>query len=217
MGWRKVYISLLFTVITVVDAISLGWSLANDETEEAVVHALNLAFSIYVLALTVHSVNQNIASDHSNFVLHLTTLTTLAMAFLGFTAILPTTSPTVPAVTSTGLQALWLVKLSLYMVICIVAFTMPQGPRLRFPPENIYSEKTILGITTTEEENVCGVSGKFWLTGMPFSVDHFISSRFPLGCSTFLIYHESRMAKQCCEKLRTRRFAHITCIFASHC
>lgn len=148
-------------MISVFDAISLGWSLANDETEEAVVHALNLAFSTYVLALTVRSVNQSIASHHSNFVLHLTTLTTLAMAFLGFTAILPATSPTAPAVINTGLQALWLMKLSLYMITCIVVFTMPQGPRLRFPPENIYSEKTILGITTTEEENVCGVSGKF--------------------------------------------------------
>lgn len=138
------------------DAISLGWSLANDETKEAVVFTLNLAFSIYVLGFTILSLNQ--VSDHSSFVLHLATLSTIATGFLGFTTILPT--PTAPLVMTTGLlQILWFTRLSMYTAVSIAAFTMPQGPRLRFAPENIYSEKTILGITSTEEENVSGASG----------------------------------------------------------
>jgi hypothetical protein len=161
MRWRKLFIFLLLAGIPVIDAIFLGWSVANDETADIVVYALSLAFSIYVLVLTVRSINQNITSSHSEFVLHLTTLTTLASVSLGSTALIPATSPTSKVVEGApALRPLWYAKLSLYTAVCVMAFITQQGPRLRFPPDRIYSEKTILATTNTEEENVCGISGK---------------------------------------------------------
>ncbi|KAF9459133.1 multidrug resistance-associated ABC transporter [Collybia nuda] len=158
MRWRKLLISLLLATISVADTIPLVWSLVVDEPKATIVHAFSLAFSIYVFVLTLRAVNQNIASEHSNFVLHLTTLTTIAVTLLGVIAILPATSPTAPVEINPILRAIRNVKLSLYTIVCLAAFVMPRGPPLHFPPEMIYSEKTVLESTNTEEENVCGVS-----------------------------------------------------------
>jgi hypothetical protein len=154
--------SLLLAAIPIIDTISLGWSLANDETSQIAIYALNLAFSLYILILAVYSVNQNTVDIHSESILHLTTMNTLAATFLGSTAILPDTSPIAASLeTVPALRAIWHAKLCLYTIVCIMAFTTPQGPRLRFPPERIYSDKTILATTNPDEENVCGLIGMF--------------------------------------------------------
>jgi len=48
---------------------------------------------------------------------------------------------------------------AIYVVLLVIAVTRPLGPKLHFPSERIYSEKTIMAITNKDEENVCGLVG----------------------------------------------------------
>jgi hypothetical protein len=160
MRWRKLLASLLLAIVTILDAVSLGWSVANEQITEIGIYAINVAFAIYLLTLAIRSINQNNAPRHSESVLHLTTITTLATVFLGTIAILPSAPPNTTAEIAPTLWYIWHVKLCLYAIVCVMMYMTPQGPRLHFPPERIFSEKTILAITNTDEENVCGITGK---------------------------------------------------------
>jgi len=155
--------SFLLGVILVIDTICLGYSAANNERSSLAIYAIHIAFSLYVLVLAVRSVNQDSIGPHSESILHLTALMTLATALLGATAILPVTPPPVAASLETvpALRGLWHLSLGLYTVVCIMSFTTPRGPRLHYPPESIYSDKTISARTNLEQDNVCGVVGAF--------------------------------------------------------
>lgn len=155
---------ILLAIVVVMDAISFGWSLVNNETSDITIKAFYVGFSSYVLVLAARSVNQISIDSHAESILHLTVLTTLATTLLGSSAILPDTRPiTLSLETVTVVNFLKIfshVKLVLYLLVCFTAFTSPQGPRLRLPPEKIYAEKTVQAITNVDEENVCGIIGK---------------------------------------------------------
>jgi len=48
---------------------------------------------------------------------------------------------------------------AIYVVFLVIALTRPLGPKLHFPSERIYSEKTVMAIMNKDEENVCGLVG----------------------------------------------------------
>ncbi|KAF5378754.1 hypothetical protein D9615_006977 [Tricholomella constricta] len=159
MRWRKLLMTMLLVVVLVIDAISLGWSVANNESMEIVVNAIHVGFSLFLVILSARSVNETTTDGHSEYIIHLTSLTTLAFLLLGSTAILPDTPPLAASLGKrTPLHGLWLAKVALYTIACLLYFTTPQGPRLHFPAERIYSEKTLQAATNHEEENVAGVS-----------------------------------------------------------
>lgn len=191
MRWRKLVVSLLLVAVTIFDTVSLGSSVVHNEATETTIYAIDIGFAIYLLTMAIRSINQNDASQHSESVLHLTAMTTLATVFLGTTAILPTTPPVTTSVeTASALQYIWHAKLCLYTIICVIMYTTPQGPRLQFPPERIYSEKTILAITNTDEENVCGISGKLSHIAFKSAVDKIVQA-LPLG-----IFYISRIRQR---------------------
>ena len=160
MRRRKLIMSTLLAAILAVNAVLLGWSVANDEAEEIAPYAIHIVFSLYLLAVALRSVNQNTISVHSESVLHLTTLTLLAFVFLGTIAILPSTPPTATlSETSPALWYLWHARLGLYMILFSMTSTTRQAPAFHYPPERIYTEKTVLAATNTDEENVTGVIG----------------------------------------------------------
>ncbi|PSR83532.1 hypothetical protein PHLCEN_2v5686 [Hermanssonia centrifuga] len=55
--------------------------------------------------------------------------------------------------------ALWYTSLVLYLFACILIVTTPRGPPLHFPPERIYSEKTVMAITSRRKDNVSSITG----------------------------------------------------------
>jgi hypothetical protein len=158
--------SFLLALILVIDAICLGYSAINNERSAVAIYIIHIVFALYILVLAVRSVNQISVELHWESILHITALTLLATTLLGITAILPASPP--PIATSLGtlkaLQELWHSSLALYAVVCIMSFTTPQGPRLHYPPENIYSDKTVSATTNFYEDNVCGIVGGFSLS-----------------------------------------------------
>ncbi|KAJ2928555.1 hypothetical protein H1R20_g8545, partial [Candolleomyces eurysporus] len=52
---------------------------------------------------------------------------------------------------------MWVAIIVLYILTATLAFTTPLGPPLHYPPEYIYSEKTVKAITNEDPENVSGL------------------------------------------------------------
>lgn len=92
--------------------------------------------------------------------MHLTGLTTFASLLLVALAILPADSRVVVSIDGIpALTGLWHAAVVLYVLTAIVVVITPTGPALHYPPEAIYSEKTVLQATNTDQENVTGVIG----------------------------------------------------------
>ncbi|KAF8627345.1 hypothetical protein AX15_004416 [Amanita polypyramis BW_CC] len=67
------------------------------------------------------------------------------------------------------IQGIWYTILGLYTVKAIVSLTTRLGPPLYYPPERIYTEKTVTAITNPDLENVCGAVGCSPLSSILFS------------------------------------------------
>jgi hypothetical protein len=162
MSRRKIAISLLLAAVLVINAISLGWAVANNETADIAILAIQVGFSVFLVVLAFRSVNLDTPNAHSRYILHLTSLSTIATALLGTTVLLPDTPPlTASNDESLVLRRLQYARLALYALVCLITITTPLGPPLHYRPEDIYSEKTVQTITNTTEENVSGSIGKF--------------------------------------------------------
>ena len=146
-------------------AISLGWSISSNDQVDMKIYSLHLFFALYIFVVSARSIVQVAAYDHSNSILHLTALLTVAVFLLGSAAILPDSPPPVAASIDDEpvLLGLWYTLLGIYIVGCILAYSTPLGPPLHFPPSDIYSEKTVKSITNTDEQNVCGTTGRYLL------------------------------------------------------
>jgi hypothetical protein len=159
MRLRKIYISVLFAAVLVIDAVLLGWCVAHDETRETGTYAVHIGFDLYTLGLALRSVNQD-TSFHSESVLHLTTLSSLALVLLSSIAILPDATPISSSMeTNPTLWCLWYTRLGFYIVLCVRTITTRRGPPLRYSSDRIYAEKTRLAGTNITEENVSGSVG----------------------------------------------------------
>ncbi|KAF9548180.1 multidrug resistance-associated ABC transporter [Agrocybe pediades] len=163
MRWRKGFLSVLLALSLSISSVSLGWSIVDADTSSIVLYALHVAFDLYLFVVSVRSVYQDTMDSHSESIIHLSILLTAVFALLTFTEILPAEPFTTTTEDSRVLTILRLVKLSLYGVAWIGCVTTPLGPRLHYPPSDIYSEKTVQAITNMDEENVCGItSGSPW-------------------------------------------------------
>lgn len=162
MRLRKFGMSVLLGVVLAIQAVGLGWSIAEDERRNIAVYALQIAYALYTLILAVSAVNQ-IYSKHAHSITHLSALTFFATVLLGITAILPANPLPIVSVASesTTLWALWYAVSALYAVCTAIAVTTPRGPPLHFPSSKIYSDKTLMQITSTYEDNVCGMTGNY--------------------------------------------------------
>ena len=157
MRWRKALLSLFLAFAVVISAVLLGWSFPNNDHVDMKICGLHLFFALYVFVISARSVFQVTTDNHSDSILHLTALLTVAFLLLGSAAILPNPVVSVDEFVHLGL---WYALLSIYTVACILAYSTPLGPPLHYPPSNIYFEKTIKSITNTVEQNVCGTTGK---------------------------------------------------------
>lgn len=91
MRWRKVLVTLLLAFALIATTISLGWSLAIHESNDTIIYSLHLVFALYLFLIAARSITQTDSADHSESILHLTVLISVAFSLLGSTAILPKT------------------------------------------------------------------------------------------------------------------------------
>ncbi|KAJ3535459.1 hypothetical protein NM688_g6974 [Phlebia brevispora] len=171
MRLRKLLITFLAAAILVIQSVSLGWSVAELDRRSIAVYALHVAFALYLLVLAVRSVKQEY-SRHAQAIVHISVLTTIAVALLCVTAILPSTPMPVSRLAADTLSiphALWYVVFALYFTTWVVAITTPRGPALHYPSDRIYSTKTLMAVTSKYEDNVSGVTGASVWSIMLFS------------------------------------------------
>lgn len=159
---RKLTMAVVFTVILVIQSISLGWSITEDDRPSITVYSLHVAFALYALVISTLTLNQTY-SKHSRSIIHFFVLSLAATACLGTTAILPSEPFPGPVVSvherSGAPLVLWYTVLALYAVNLFISVTTPRGPRLHLPSEQIYSDKTLMQVTSKYDDNVCGITG----------------------------------------------------------
>jgi hypothetical protein len=153
MRWRKIFISFLLAFGLVVTTAALGWSITSAEIHYTAVHSLQAAFSLYVFLLASLSVRQNATEAHTESILHLTTLLSIAFASLACSAMIPHVSST----SSWGYAVI-----GVYAIAGATCYTTPLGPPLHFSPSAIYSDRIVREITNKDEVNVCGVVGAYF-------------------------------------------------------
>ncbi len=146
--------------IVALSTVCFGYAVANAELDYAMIYAVYVIFSTYLLIICALSLKQRLTDNHCRSILHITVLSTTAVIALGASAIIP-----VPDTSSVSeellVQMIWYTVLGLCMVMAITALTTRLGPALHYPPEKIYKEKTTMGITNPDQENVCDIVGAF--------------------------------------------------------
>lgn len=152
----------IFACLVVVDTTALGFSIATQETQETILsYALRVVFDIYLLILVSITVHDKQVPHHWVTIIHLSSLIGLSLFISGLETILPETPDVVVKgdKNSVLLDVLWYTDLALSFIATAIVITIPRGPKLHFPSEAIYSEKTLETSTTHSYENVCGISG----------------------------------------------------------
>ncbi|KAJ7477234.1 multidrug resistance-associated ABC transporter [Mycena galericulata] len=154
MKRRKIFLCILLAGLLTVQTTSFVWLSFHGEHSSTKVFVLEASYPLYLFCLGAVSVRQ--VERHSEFILHLTTLTTLSAALMTFATILPD-----PETSANGPTSFWFgrVVLGLYIVLTFTTMNTPLGPPLHFPPSIIYSQETARAITNADKENVTGVVG----------------------------------------------------------
>ena len=211
MRWRKALLSLLLAFAVVISTVSLGWSIVNNGRDDTKIYSLHLCFALYVFVFSARSVLQITKDDHSDSILHLTALLTVAFSLLGLAAILPDVLVAVSIDDQSVLPCLWYTLLGIYAIGCILVYSTPLGPHLHYPASDIYSEKTIKSISNTDEHNVCGTTSThiYCIYIYVLMTNHFRC--LSMGYFAILIYNQSHLAWKYRRKPRYWRFTNSSC------
>ena len=138
--------------------VSLGWSVTTLDAKDAIVPTLNALTALYLIVVTISTLNDDIPDVHFTQIIHICAITTIATLVFGSIVILPSSEVTTSAETEDAVS--WGLRYGLvllYAVACVISINIPRGPALHFPPEQIYSEKTVASITSRYKDNVCGI------------------------------------------------------------
>ncbi|CCM00229.1 uncharacterized protein FIBRA_02257 [Fibroporia radiculosa] len=170
MRIRKLVLSLLFATVLTIQCVCLGWSGIERDYVQLPIYVIHVVFALYSLVLAVRSIHQK-DHAHAESIVHIFTLTFMATSLLFTTAILPAKSFAELTFyqTSPIPLGLWYATLGLYFVACAISATTPCGPPLYYPPEQIYSDKTVMKLSNADSSNVCGVTGASVLDTLLFS------------------------------------------------
>ncbi|KAF9788298.1 multidrug resistance-associated ABC transporter [Thelephora terrestris] len=154
----KFVLLLNFAAILILQTISVGWSFATLEPKDAIVPTLNAFTALYLIVITISTLNDEIPDVHFTQVVHIAAITTIAALVFGSIAILPSSQITISGQAGdSDSWALHYAVVGLYAVACAISLNIPRGPALHFPPEQIYSEKTVESTTSRYRDNVCGI------------------------------------------------------------
>ena len=129
------------------EGIRLALSYSENDRSVTISYIVRVAFGFYLLLLAVFSIGQR-STGHWRLVVHISCLTAAAFLLFAISATLPSRVVR----TSTHLQY---APVAAYFLACAVAITIPRGPPLHYPSEHIYSDKTLMAVTSKYEDNVC--------------------------------------------------------------
>lgn len=158
----KVVACLLLGANLVLQALALGWTFVVDEEGyNKYAYVLHTIYAFYVTILAGRAVYQNTVDTHATYIIHLASLTFVPTILLFVVAIFPSSRPFSVNLAQDIPFIVWLsyAALLLYFIATYIICTIPMGPPLHFPPEAIYSEKTVKSATNTDRNNVCGIVG----------------------------------------------------------
>lgn len=128
------------------------------DAKDAIVPTLNIFTALYLITVTVSTLNHDIPDVHFTQVVHIGVITTIATLVLGSIVILPSSEISVSGEAVDAVSwGLYCAVVALYAVACAISLSIPRGPALYYPPEQIYSEKTVASITSKYRDNVCGI------------------------------------------------------------
>jgi hypothetical protein len=201
MKRRKILICALLATLLSIQVLGPPWFiLYAGGTVDIKVSILDACYSLYLFCLGVICVPR--VERHSEFVWHLTTLTSLPVVLLLFSTITPDhqTPATSPLWSSRAV-------LLLYIVLALATMNTPLGPPLHYPLSAIYPEDTVdsESVMSTDTENVTGVVG--W---SPVSFFHTFLTSFrllPLEYALFFLRRKGGLARRPCGRPRNRRLA----------
>ncbi|KAI5122627.1 hypothetical protein M0805_008716 [Coniferiporia weirii] len=151
---RKVLLALDAAVLVITQTVAFGWTIAADDSaNDIAAAAVNTAFALYILVLSVIAIGRSDKFWHGRFTVHLASLTTMALLTLVGISVLPS-----HVAWALPQRIVWYTSLALWVAAFWLSSRMKRGPKLHFPKDRIYSEKTLAGITSFSEDNVCGIT-----------------------------------------------------------
>ena len=154
----KFVLLLDFIAILILQTISLGWSVTTLGAKDAIIPTLNSFTALYLIVVTISTLNADIPDVHFTQVVHIGIITAITTLVFGSIAILPSSEITISGQPGSAVSwGLHYAVVGLYAVACIITINIPRGPPMHFPPEQIYSEKTVASITSRYKDNVCGI------------------------------------------------------------
>lgn len=166
MRRRKRALSLVLAILLVAEATQLPWPLLKENlnSEETVLSVTRAILALYLVLISAFAVPRE-HDCHWRAVLHLSALTAIAAFLLGILGLISDQQPPTPPSENNLSQSLftppWFssVPVVLWTIACGLAATIPRGPRLYFPPEKIYFDKTGTSTITTPKNlgNVCEI------------------------------------------------------------
>lgn len=168
MRLRKLLLTFLLVVVLAIETICLAWSAVEGDRSGVALYCIRVAFALYLVLISAFAVKHEYGA-HWRSVVHLSSLTFMAGLLLGTLAILPSNPLPISATSIEPTPAvpfdLFYVVAGLYIAACLLVATVPRGPPLHFPSDRIYSDKTLMAVTSKYADNVCGsVSASVWDT-----------------------------------------------------
>ncbi|KAG9019050.1 hypothetical protein FRB90_007006 [Tulasnella sp. 427] len=158
MHVRKVVQAALLVLLVIFDAISLGWLIIADDSSAEILHivasSLQLAFSFYILVLSLYTIGETEVEAHWSSLTHIWTMVTLATSLYATRLLLPKALTSAPEAPFT--QVFDYASLGLYLVLLAITSFTNRGPEVHFPPDRIYSAKTLSSSAPTVYANVTG-------------------------------------------------------------
>ncbi|KAG8989939.1 hypothetical protein FRB93_003401 [Tulasnella sp. JGI-2019a] len=163
--WVKMhnYKALLAAVVLCIVAlgtVTLGWLLSAEEDYTAydiTSTIIHIFFASYLLIISAWSIAMDEIDPHWVTVIHIWSLSTVAVFVYSIRLLLPKGVTSVPE--GPVLAGLDYATFALYIVVFCMSFFTPRGPDVHFPPERIYSPKTLASSAPTAYNNVTGYVG----------------------------------------------------------
>lgn len=168
----KLVLSIIFALLVVDHAIGLGWAVASGDGH-VVASTLHLITSVYLLTLCASNLAANTISTSWPTVIHISALTAVSSLLQATSLLLPSERPSTssPEGESSGTR-FWFISWVLTTVAMAVAWTIPRGPARYFPPERVFTLKSLADASFSTGNNVSGVvSTSVWGKRKTMSMD----------------------------------------------
>ena len=185
----KLVLSILFALLVVDHAIGLGWAVASGDGY-AVPSTLHLITFAYLLTLSASNLSAKTILTSWPVVIHISALTALSSLLQATSLLLPSERPSIssPEDESNGTM-FWFTSWVLTTVAMMLSWTIPRGPSRYFPPERVFTLKSLANMPSLVRNNVSTVvSTSVWGMNKINSLDFGHTLTFRLTGTVFFQY-----------------------------